>query len=44
MYIKLEKDYNAIMNRCIICKKTWDPKCKWTPCHLQRLVKRKKDE
>ena len=38
MYIKLEKLYNnTTMNKCVICKKEWCPKCKWMPCKLERL-------
>jgi len=28
---------------CEICKKEYDKKCHWQPCHLTRLNKRKKD-
>lgn len=43
MYIKLEQEYNTSMNKCVICKKEWDPKCSWMPCKLERLqVKGKK--
>ena len=43
MYIKLDKDYNTSMKKCVICKKEWDPKCKWMPCQLERVrVKGKK--
>lgn len=34
MYIKLETNYNALMNKCKICNKEVDPKCKWIPCKL----------
>jgi len=44
LYIKLETGYNNKMKECTICKKQWDPKCKWMPCKLTKLYENTKEK